>query len=89
VYECIAFFQDISYEPELEKLIEEHGYESVQVLDYLKQWDCGCNEDESEEEPWGSADDVCYHNDGYIVSYNTYLDYIGLCREIKQVRRRL
>ena len=78
-YEEIVF---IEHEEAAEPLaiLEEQGEEAA--MNYLRQWDYGDHDGEIfDENPAGSGDHV-YWKDGYVMSYNTYFQYIGLCKII-------
>ena len=62
------------------KILEEQGESAA--LQYLCQWDYAENDGETyDENPRGSGDFV-YHEGNYIMTYNTSLGYIGLCKII-------
>jgi len=64
-------------------MLDTEGIDSV--LDYLAQWDNGDGGDIHAEPASGSSDDV-YEEDGYRLTWNNGLGYIGLEREVsKQV----
>lgn len=54
-----------------------------ELLEYLKNWDMGSESeyDVREEEPWGKFDKT-YHKDNYILYWNKFVGYVGLCREL-------
>ena len=73
-YEDVVFLQgDEAYEP-LERLDRE-GPDAA--LEYLKQWHNPGQHMGNQELGHGSSDQT-YEKDGYIMSWNSRLDYIGL-----------
>ena len=54
-----------------------------ELLEYLKNWDMGSESeyDVYEEEPWGKFDKT-YQKDNYILYWNKFVGYVGLCREL-------
>ena len=64
------------------KILEEQGESAA--LQYLCQWDYAENDGETyDENPRGSGDSV-YREGNYIMTYNTSLGYIGLCKSFIQ-----
>jgi hypothetical protein len=62
-----------------------HGIDSesaAEAVEYLRQWDYGDNDDTSEELGNGTDDVVVFH-DGYILTANLGLGYVGLSRKAK------
>ena len=67
----------------------EEAYEALDLLDregeaaamsHLTQWDFGGESEHSPTtHPWGTAD-ATFRDGEYVLSYNTRLGYIGLCR---------
>jgi len=78
-YENIIFQQGQEAEETLELI--KNCSEEVAV-NYLKEWDMGENYDVSDTEPFGKAD-TTVEIDGYILSYNTYVGYVGLCKKVE------
>lgn len=73
-YENVVFMQgEDAYEP-LE-ILNQNGEDAA--LDYLEQWHDPGNHEGTNELGHGSSDRI-YEKDGYIMSYNTSLGYIGL-----------
>lgn len=59
-------------------IIEHQG--ELAAIDFLSQWDFGPeSQHTAEPAPWGSGDRL-YRSGQYILSYNTRLGYVGLCR---------
>ena len=67
------------YGPEV---IVKEGNEE-ELLEYLKNWDMGSESeyDVCEEEPWGKFDKT-YRKGNYILYWNKFVGYVGLCREL-------
>jgi len=78
-YQEIIFLQGSEAEEAL-NILEEQGEEKV--VSYLSQWDYG-DSPVTDEKPWGTSDVVAFV-DGYILTYNRSLGYIGLCKEEDQ-----
>ena len=77
-YERIVFMQGEDADEAL-AILDEQG--RCAAIDYLCQWDCGDGGDIHDEPGNGSSDHV-YRKDGYRLSYNPAIGYIGLEREI-------
>ncbi|OQA82032.1 MAG: hypothetical protein BWY31_03441 [Lentisphaerae bacterium ADurb.Bin242] len=78
-YMSIVFIQNEEAEEPL-NILEAQGKGAA--LQYLRQWDYG--EDDGEtypENPAGSGDST-YREGNYIMSYNSSMGYIGLCKII-------
>lgn len=76
----IVFIQNEEAEESL-KILEEYG--EAAALRYLRQWDYGESDGEIyDENPGGSGDSV-YCEGSYVMTYNTSLEYIGLCKIIE------
>jgi len=60
-------------------MLDTEGIESV--LDYLAQWDMDDNGELTDEPSAGTSDDT-YEVDGYILTWNNQLGYIGLERRV-------
>lgn len=78
-YANIVFMQ----EPEADSIAaqwlgNEGNISDSDLVEYLAQWDYGERDDISDRAPWGTADDT-FKLDGYVVSYNRALNYVGLC----------
>ena len=71
----VIFLQDHTAMEYLEQL-EEQGVNST--IYALAQWDYGEYVNIYQKRPWGNADCVVYALDGYILTYNRSLGYIGL-----------
>jgi hypothetical protein len=54
------------------------------ALDHLKQWDMGEYDVTMASTGAGSYDST-YERDGYIMTYNTNIGYIGLCLDITEL----
>lgn len=73
-YQRIVFMQGDEADEPL-RILDEQGEESA--IEYLSQWDYG--EGEVFDDPSSGTDDDVYETgDGYRLSYNTRLGYIGL-----------
>jgi hypothetical protein len=73
-YQRIVFMQGEEADEAL-KILDEQGEDAA--VEHLAQWDYG--EGEVMDEPSsGDSDDVHETDDGYRLSYNTRLGYIGL-----------
>jgi len=80
-YENVVFLQgDDAYEP-LERLNRE-GKDAA--LEYLKQWHYPGEHEGTNQLGHGTSDQV-YEKDGYIMSWNPYLGYIGLQYDLSQM----
>lgn len=75
--ERIVFMQGSDADEPL-RILDESGPEAA--IDYLAEWDNGDGGDMADEPSAGSADDVYQSDNGYILSWNTGLGYIGLER---------
>lgn len=69
------------------KILEEQGESAA--LRYLRQWDYGENDGEIYDENPGGSGDSTYREGNYIMTYNTSLEYIGLCKIIKNTEETL
>ena len=79
-YERIVFLQGEEASTALDEL-EAHGEE--ETIEYLAQWDMGDRGEITDEPASGGNDFVYESNDGYRLSYNPWLGYIGLERIIE------
>lgn len=78
-YANIVFMQE--HEAiEAENILNEKGIKAT--VNHLKQWDTGEYHETSDKPFHGSGDDT-FKVDGYILSYNAHLPYIGLEKIIK------
>lgn len=75
-YEELLFFQGDEANEILE-FFEAHSVE--ETIDYLCNWVCDGGEIRTEK-PWGRSDNVFKTDDGYVLSVNSSIGYIGLCR---------
>lgn len=76
-YQRIVFAQgDDAIEPL--QILDNHGIQAV--VDYLRQWDE--QEGEISELPSSGTSDYVYEIDGFRLSYNLRMGYIGLERII-------
>ena len=77
----IVFIQNEEAETPL-KILEEQGENAA--MNYLRQWDYGDDNGEIyDRNPGGSGDSV-YRKGNYVMTYNTSLGYIGLCKIIDE-----
>jgi hypothetical protein len=60
-----------------------HWMSEEAAVEYLAQWDMGDGGDIHDEPASGNSDDVYETDDGYRLSYNTGLGYIGLERLVE------
>jgi hypothetical protein len=75
-FEIIFLQGDAAREPLA--LLDEQGEGAA--IDHLARWDFGHESEHSPSfKPWGVCDNV-YRQGEYVLSYNTRLEYIGLCR---------
>jgi hypothetical protein len=81
VFESVVFFQDEAAEEVLEIL--EHDGEGA-ALDYLAEWHYGPGFHETREGLGAGTADDTYERDGYVLSYNRALGYIGLSYRIPE-----
>lgn len=60
----------------------EEGNEE-KVIEYLKNWDMGSESEYNirKEQPWGKFDKT-YRKDNYILYWDRFGEYVGLCREL-------
>lgn len=79
-YQRIVFMQNEEAEEAL-AILDDQGEEAA--IDHLAQWDNGDEGEEFPETAAGSSDDVHETEDGYILTYNRRLGYIGLERKIE------
>lgn len=61
---------------EVKALLDEQGPKAA--IDFLKQWHYPGEHETADEPGAGTADDVDEDSDGYILTYNSGLDYIAL-----------
>lgn len=61
-------------------ILDAKGEEAA--IEYLAQWDNGDKGEEFDEPAAGESDDVYETDDGFRLSYNTHLGYIGLERRV-------
>jgi len=73
-YASVVFLQDSEADEPLD-ILNNEGREAA--INYLSQWDYGEYYDIREESGKGSNDRSLEHN-GYLLSYNTGIGYIGL-----------
>lgn len=73
IYEEIVFLQGDEANEALDLLDKDEN----EALAYLQAFDMGEGRD-SMDVPWGPADSVSYFANGYVISYNTGLNYIAL-----------
>ncbi len=74
-YERVVFMQGEDAEEAL-SILEEQGRDAA--IDYLAEWH-NCGSHEEEDAPAAGEDDYTYETeDGYLLSYNLRLGYIGL-----------
>ena len=82
VYRSIVFLQGDQATEALDVLNLNGEDAALEMLAQYDAWDSG-GEHEETEEPWGTSDDTFEGEVGgvpYVMSYNTRLGYIGLCR---------
>lgn len=79
-YLSIVFIHNEEAEEPL-NILDNEGESAA--LQYLARWDYGENDGEIYDEIPAGSDDSIYHEDGYIMNYNTSLSYIGLCKMIE------
>jgi hypothetical protein len=77
-YSYIVFISG-SEASEVLDLLDMEGEQAV--LECLKEWDMGENDDRHDTPGYGQSDRI-YRDSDYIMSYNLSLGYIALCREI-------
>lgn len=73
-YEEVVFMQDHESEEAL-RILDEDGVDAA--LEYLKQWH-NPGEHMTRDEPGHGSEDKTYEKDNYIMSWNPYIEYIGL-----------
>ena len=78
-YLNIVFIQNEEAEEPL-NILEEQGEGAA--LQYLRQWDYGEDDGEAYDENPGGSGDFIYREGNYMMTYNTSLGYIGLCKII-------
>jgi hypothetical protein len=74
-YQRIVFLQGEEADEAL-AILDQHGEQAA--VDYLSQWDYGEAGEEFSEPASGDDDDVYETDNGYRMSYNTRIGYIGL-----------
>lgn len=80
-YQDIVFMQGSEADEALE-LLSEYGIEAT--FKHLLQWDHGDSYGELRDDlPHGSHDHTFEGSDGYIMSWNKGLNYIGLIKRVK------
>ncbi len=73
--ECIVFVQgDEAIEPL--GILDTDGTEAA--IEYLAQWHCPGEHQTADEPAAGSSDDTYETEDGFILTWNSRLGYIGL-----------
>lgn len=77
-YQRIVFMQGEEADEPL-RILDEQGEEAA--IEFLAQWDMEPGEEFSEPAS-GDSDDVYETDDGFRLSYNTRLGYIGLERVV-------
>jgi len=82
-YENVVFIQNEEADEPL-RILNSQGEEAV--IDYLSQWH-NPGEHETSETPGSGGSDSVYEKDGYILSYNEGLGYIGLSYDTKQEKQ--
>jgi hypothetical protein len=78
IYADIIFLQDSEAYEALD-ILDQCGEE--EALNHLKQWDMGQYDVEMDSPGAGSYDST-YERDGYIMTWNSGIGYIGLCLDI-------
>lgn len=61
-------------------ILDEHGADAA--IEYLAEWDMGDGGEITDEPSAGESDDVYTDDNGYILTYNTGIPYIGLERQL-------
>jgi hypothetical protein len=79
-YEEVIFLQDSSASEALD-ILDSKG--EAAALDYLKQWDNGDGGEVLGTNPGGRTDSK-FEKDGYLMTYNTKVGYIGLSKVISK-----
>ena len=74
-YERIIFMQESEAEEALD-ILDEEGEDAA--IEFLAQWHNPGEHETSDEESAGDDDDVYEDDDGYILSWNSRIGYIGL-----------
>ena len=77
-FQRIVFMQGEDAQEALD-ILDNDGTDAA--IEYLAQWDMEPGEIEDESAA-GTDDDVYQSDDGYILTYNTRLGYIGLERQV-------
>ena len=80
-YMEIVFIQNEEAETPL-KILEEQGEDAA--MNYLRQWDYGDDDGEFYDRNPGGSGDSAYRKGNYVMTYNTSLGYIGLCKIIDE-----
>ena len=80
-YMEIVFIQNEEAETPL-KILEEQGEDAA--MNYLRQWDYGDDDGEIYYRNPGGSGDSAYRKGNFVMSYNTSLGYIGLCKIIDE-----
>ena len=84
VYFEIVFLQGDEAREPLD-LLDREG--AAAAMSYLTQWDFGGESEHSPRtRPWGTSDHT-FRDGDYVMSYNTRLGYIGLCRQFTKEAR--
>lgn len=74
-YERVVFMQDDEAD-EVLRVLDEQGEEAA--IEHLSQWHYPGEHDGDDELAAGSSDDVYTSDDGYVLTWNTRLGYVGL-----------
>ena len=77
----IVFIQNEEAETPL-KILEEQGEDAA--MNYLRQWDYSDDDGEIYDRNPGGSGDSAYRKGNYVMTYNTSLGYIGLCKIIDE-----
>ena len=80
-YQDIVFMQGSEADEAL-ALLSEYGIEAA--FKHLLQWDYGDAGELRDDLPHGSYDRIFEGGDGYIMSWNVGLNYIGLIKRVEQ-----
>ena len=80
-YMEIVFIQNEEAETPL-KILEEQGEDAA--MNYLRQWDYSDDDGEIYDRNPGGSGDSAYRKGNYVMTYNTSLGYIGLCKIIDE-----
>lgn len=80
-FEQIVFLQGQEADKAM-GILSSHGDDAL--LNYLQQWDNGGGHEVCETSTHGNSEALIEYENGYVLSYNIYLNYCGLQYKIER-----